>query len=277
MKLTIEKLFDQIHKVPQIPEVVRELIAQVNNPDFDFAEIAKNVEKEQVIAMKVLRLVNSAHFGFSRKFSSIDEAVVMLGMGQLKTLIIASGIVSSVSEIPGIDMKEFWADSFLTASYAKWLTDQKIPADSEMVYTAGLIRGLGIVLIHLADAKVANEIDQHVKAGENRAEYERKRLGFTSQEACAALCERWKFADELVDTIKKSADPLKDDEVSLPACAVYLGHYISQAKRDNQTEESIIQSIPLKAWQQLGFTQADLEQKIPEILAVESGLDGLVN
>ncbi len=46
MKLTIEKLFDQIHKVPQIPEVVRELIAQVNNPDFDFNAIANNVEKE---------------------------------------------------------------------------------------------------------------------------------------------------------------------------------------------------------------------------------------
>ncbi len=278
MKLTIEKLFDQIHKVPQIPEVVRELIAQVNNPDFDFNAIAKNVEKEQVIALKVLRLVNSAHFGLSRKIGSIDEAVVLLGMGQLKTLIIASGIVSSVSDIPGIDIKEFWADSFLTATYAKWLAEQAGLENSETVYTAGLLSGLGIILIHLAAPKVANEIDQHIKAGESRPDYERKRLGFTSEEACAALCERWQFARELVDTVRFAGDPLKADEESviLPACCVYLGRFISNAKRKGKTAEEIAASLPQEVWEKLGMNTNDLTDKIAELLALDSGLDGLV-
>ena len=278
MKLTIEKLFDQIHKVPQIPEVVRELIAQVNNPDFDFNAIAKNVEKEQVIALKVLRLVNSAHFGLSRKIGSIDEAVVLLGMGQLKTLVIASGIVSSVSDIPGIDIKEFWADSFLTATYAKWLAEQAGLENSETVYTAGLLSGLGIILIHLAAPKIANEIDQHVKAGELRSDYERKRLGFTSEEACAALCERWKFAQELVDTVRYAGDPLKaDEDTVLPACCVYLGRFISNAKRNGKTAEEIAALLPLNIWEKLGLDAEQREQKIAELLELDSGLDGLVD
>lgn len=278
MKLTIEKLFDQIHKVPQIPEVVRELIAQVNNPDFDFNAIAKNVEKEQVIALKVLRLVNSAHFGLSRKIGSIDEAVVLLGMGQLKTLVIASGIVSSVSDIPSIDIKEFWADSFLTATYAKWLAEQAGLENSETVYTAGLLSGLGIILIHLAAPKIANEIDQHVKAGELRSDYERKRLGFTSEEACAALCERWKFAQELVDTVRYAGDPLKADEATvLPACCVYLGRFISNAKRNGKTAEEIAALLPLNIWEKLGLDAEQREQKIAELLELDSGLDGLVD
>jgi len=277
MKLTLEKLFDQIHKVPQIPEVVRELIAQVNNPDFDFMAVAKNVEKEQVIALKVLRLVNSAHFGLSRKIGSIDDAVVLLGMGQLKTLIIASGIVSSVSDIPGINIKEFWADSFLTATYAKWLAEQAGLENSETVYTAGLLSGLGTILIHLADPKAANEIDQHVKAGESRPEFERKRIGFTSEEACAALCERWKFASELVDTVRQSGEPLSHDPVLPEACCVYLGRFITQAKRRGLTQEDMMADFPLDVWKKLGFSEEQLNEKLAELFTLESGLDGLAD
>ncbi|WP_198244685.1 HDOD domain-containing protein [methane-oxidizing endosymbiont of Gigantopelta aegis] len=277
MKLTLEKLFDQIHKVPQIPEVVRELIAQVNNPDFDFMAVAKNVEKEQVIALKVLRLVNSAHFGLSRKIGSIDEAVVLLGMGQLKTLVIASGIVSSVSDIPGINIKEFWADSFLTATYAKWLAEQAGLENSETVYTAGLLSGLGTILIHLADPKAANEIDQHVKAGESRPEFERKRIGFTSEEACAALCERWKFAPELVDTVRQSGEPLAYDPVLPEACCVYLGRFITQAKRHGLSQDEMMANFPLDVWKKLGFSEEQLSEKLTELLTLESGLDGLAD
>ncbi len=227
----------------------------------------------------MLRLVNSAHFGLSRKIGSIDEAVVLLGMGQLKSLIIASGIVSSVSDIPGVNIKEFWADSFLTATYAKWLAEQAGLENSETVYTAGLLSGLGIILIHLAAPKVANEIDQHVKAGELRSEYERKRLGFTSEKACAALCERWKFAQELVNTVRYSGEPLKadDDEVALMACCVYLGRFISNAKRNGKSAEEIAVEVPQDIWQKLGLDVNETEEKIAQILELESGLDGLVD
>ena len=74
--------------------------------------------------MKVLRLVNSAHFGLSQKIGSIDDAVVMLGMSKLKTLVIASGIVNSVPDITNFDVNESWANSFRTVTYAKWLAEE---------------------------------------------------------------------------------------------------------------------------------------------------------
>ena len=67
MKLQINQLFDQIHNIPQVPEVVRMLISQLNDPNTKFDDIAKNVEKEQVISLKILRLVNSAHFWSFKK------------------------------------------------------------------------------------------------------------------------------------------------------------------------------------------------------------------
>ncbi len=276
MKLTIEQLFEQIHKVPQIPEVVRILITQLNDPDFDFYEISKNVEKEQIISMKVLRLVNSAHFGLSRKIGSIDDAVVMLGMGQLKTLVIASGIVSAVPDIPNFNIKEFWADSFNTATYAKWLAEKCKLDNSDMVFTAGLISGLGNILIHLADRKVANEIEQHVKAGNDRSVYERKRLGFTSQDVSAELCRRWHFSEELTATIAQSGAPLNFDPVLMPACAVSIARYICESTHSQLSEEENLAAFPVKEWQALQLDALEIAENLKDILALDSGLKGLV-
>ncbi len=75
---TIDQLFDNIHHLPQVPDVVRELISQLNDPDIDMSAIATNVEQEPTISLKILRLVNSAHYGLSRKVSSINEALTFL-------------------------------------------------------------------------------------------------------------------------------------------------------------------------------------------------------
>lgn len=277
MKPKINQLFGQINNVPQVPEVVRMLITQLTDPNAKFDDIAKNVEKEQVISMKVLRLVNSAHFGLSKKIGSIDDAVVMLGLAKLKTLVIASGIVSSIPDIPNFSIKEFWAESFRTATYAKWLAEEVKLDNCDIVFTAGLISGLGTVLLYLGDSKAANEIDQHVNAGENRYEYEQKRLGFTTLEVSAELCSRWHFSKELVETIAESEAPLNANELSLSACAVYIARHFSELKNSEINEDDKLAHFPSKEWQQLGLEMDDIAKKLPEILALESGLDGLVD
>ncbi|OQW79952.1 MAG: signal transduction protein [Proteobacteria bacterium ST_bin11] len=276
MPTKMNQLFDQIHKIPQVPEVVRSIINQLNNPHADMLQIAKDVEKEQVIVLKILRLVNSAHFGLSRKIGSIDEAITMLGMNQLKTLVVASGIVSVVPQLENFDVKQSWRNSFRTAGYAKWFADQAGVA-ADIAYTAGLISNLGNILIHIASPSEANEIDQHVKNGNTRLEIEKRRLGYTSPEICAELCRRWKFAEELVETIEQSADPLATEPPSKLACAVFLAHAISDYQDQGLDENQILTSLPKQITESLGLTEQMLTEKIPAVLSAKSELDGLLD
>lgn len=276
MPTSINLLFDQIHKIPQIPEVVRTVINQLGNPNAELLDIAKNVEKEQVLVLKILRLVNSAHFGLSRKIGSIDEAITMLGLNQLKTLVIASGIVSVVPQLEHFDVKQSWRNSFRTAGHAKWLATQSGLA-ADIAYTAGLISNLGNILIHIGSPREANEIDQHVKAGSPRLETEKKRLGFTSQAVCAELCRRWKFADELIETIEQSAEPMVADTPHKLGCAVFLAHFISDCQDRGLDENQILASLPTRVSEQLGLSTQLLNQMIPEMLAAKSELDGLLD
>ncbi len=277
MKLEIQPLFDQIDNIPQIPEIVRILITQANDPNIDLKPIAINVEKDQVISVKVLRLVNSAYYGLPRKIGSIQQSLAFLGMNELKKLIVVSGLVSSINDIPGIDLDDFWIDNFRTATYAKWLADHTNLNDSNMIFTAGLISSLGKVLIHLDDATTAKKINSEVRAGINRPDSERQHLGFTHQEVCGELCRIWQFPDELINTVTKAGEPLSFNNISLASCAVYIARYISESSYSNKDQQTILAEFPHKEWQQLGLKEQDIAEKMTTLLALDTGLEGVLD
>ena len=275
MSPKMKKLFQQVHKVPQIPEVVQLLISQFNDPNIEIKNISSNVEKEQVISLKVLRLVNSAAFGLPRKIASIDEAVILLGMAKLRTLVIASGIVSSASKIDNFNTQEFWLESFCTANYAKWLANEA-NCNADITFTVGLISNLGRVLIHLGLEKEASEIEKRIKEGHTRSFIEKMRLGFTSQDVSAELCKLWKFSDELIIPVAQCAEPLLAEPISKIACAVYVARYLSDCKNSNMSIDEILQNFPFEVTKQLELSDAFMQEKLAEILALESELDGLL-
>lgn len=276
MATPMTQLFDQIQKLPQIPEVVRTLINQLNNPDAAVMDIAKNVEKEQVISLKILRLVNSAHFGLSRKVGSISDATTLLGMNQLKTLVIASGLVSAMPKIEGLDLKQFWNESFRSASYAKFFAEQAGEAD-DLAYTAGLLCSLGNLLIHIGMPAEASEIDQHFKGGkQSRTSLEINRLGYSSQAVCGELCRRWKFAPELIETIEQSDQPLATATPSKLACSVFLARFVSESLSQGKTAATIQGAFPLAEAAAIGIGEAAIAGKLAELLSIESKLDDLV-
>ena len=249
---TINQLFDNIHDLPQVPDVVSELISQVNNPKIDMGEIARNVEKEPTISLKILRLVNSAHYGLSRKVSSIGDALSFLGMSELKTLVIASGIVSSMPKINGIDSAAFWDMTFSKAFYAKAIA-QELNLNSDIAFTAGLLSNIGTTLIFLGDAHAGLEVEQHVKASSKmRYEFEQSRLGFTSADVAAELSRRWKFPDDLVSAIGGSAAPLAQGADSSVAAVIHIAEYLSV---NNGVDDDFMENFPSDVAERVGFTQ----------------------
>lgn len=272
--MQINQLFEQIHNVPRVPEIVRTLITQLDNPQTNFDEIAKNVEKEQIISLKVLRLVNSAHFGLSKKVGTIQDAVIMLGLHQLRILVVASGIVSSIPKIENFDIKQFWTNSFNTAIYSKWLATA-IKTGPDLAFTAGLISGLGNILIRLGAPDKAIEIDRQLSQNGTRQTIELSVLGFTGESVCSELCRRWNFSPELIDAIAHCGAPLDALEINKTASVVYLARFISECKSAGTTAEHILQAFPFQVASTIGLEEKFIVEKLPVILALESGLGGL--
>ncbi|WP_341218583.1 HDOD domain-containing protein [Neptunomonas phycophila] len=273
--MEIKELLNQTNKLPNVPEVVRELIQALNNPNVDYDQIAQKVSEDQTLSLKILRLVNSAHFGLSRKVSSIDEATVMLGMGQLKTLVIASGFAGSVKDVDGIDIKSFWAESFRVATLARWFADHTKQVEPDIAFTTGIIHNIGRLLLHLAQpnrAKAIQTLIDEQKVSRTKAELER--LGFTSEDAGQALLDMWKFPPDLGIAVKNYKAPLVSESPQPLSAVLHLASYMNDCIRESRKLEDVQEHFPRDIAALAGIN-SDIIDSLADTMKLESGLDGL--
>ncbi|WP_330221454.1 HDOD domain-containing protein [Marinomonas phaeophyticola] len=235
--MEIKDLLNQTSKLPNVPEVVRELIQALNSEKSNYSDISQKVSKDQTLTLKVLRLVNSAQFGLSRKVASLDEAIVLLGMDKLKTLVIASGFSGSASNVEGLDTKAFWQDSFQVATLAKWLASRTEKVNSDNAFTAGIIYNIGRLLLHLAEPNRAKAIQSLIEESKvSRTAAEMERLGFTSQDAGKALLNMWKFPEELSNAVQQYKKPLSYNPASPLSATLNLACYLNAAIKEEETQ-----------------------------------------
>jgi HD-like signal output (HDOD) protein len=95
----MERLFDSSKALPSIPRVMQEIFATLNKEDFEVDEITRPLQQDPAMSAKVLRMANSAHYCQQRAVSSVDDAVVVVGLDAIRTMVIASGLVGSFSII----------------------------------------------------------------------------------------------------------------------------------------------------------------------------------
>ncbi len=271
--MDINTLFDNIKNLPSVPEVVRELIVTLNDENASLTDLGKKVSQDQAISLKVLRMVNSPLHGLAQPCNSIEDSVVLLGSAKIKTLVIASGLVNSVEDTNGVDMKAFWTESFRVAAYAKHIAT-KINANPDVAFTAGLIHNIGSLLIAMSEPKIAAEIEEYVKSDKARDVVETNLLGFTHADVSAELARRWKFPEDLVATVEHQLTPLNSDPLNLESSALHLATHVS-AGAAKQTAVPVLSSMmPYKLLEKLEL-ELD-EDALEEILAIDMGLSEML-
>jgi HD-like signal output (HDOD) protein len=106
--MLIDDFFEQTQNMPMLPKVVQEVMQLLNADDGDVGTFVDKINHGQVLSTKILRISNSAYFGRSGKVSTIEEAISLIGLGRLNTLVVASGVTSAFTEVPNLDLKRFW-------------------------------------------------------------------------------------------------------------------------------------------------------------------------
>jgi len=275
--MQISALFDQIEQLPMVPEVVRTLIMQLNDPDIDLGSVASDVAKDQAISLKVLRIVNSAHFGLSRKISSIDEAVVMLGMAKLKNIVVASGLTGCVHHVVGMDMKKFWQESIYIAGIAKELAILTDESDPDTAFTAGLLSTIGCLLIVMGVPSQSILIKDKLEEGMTQYDAELEVLGFSSGNLASDLIEKWRFPNVLGDAIYAYQRPLQLDKDNALACILHLAQYLASEKVKNSDFDTIMANFPFEAANKVKLNHKLMECHLDGIFVEISGLDELLS
>lgn len=225
--MNIDTLFNEIHNLPSVPKVAQDLIQQFDNPSSSLDSVARNVERDPVIAAKVLRLANSARFKGARDSTSIEDATMRLGFNTLRTLVLASAMTGAFKVDSGYNLKAFWTHSFRVASICRLLAKQ-LGKDPDTAFTCGMMHNIGELLIQAGAPDYAAKLNkQPKKDATGRAADETVQLGFGYPEVGAELAKRWQLPKVIQQAIAYQGRPTQapaeaDDYPRIVAQAVAI-------------------------------------------------------
>lgn len=218
-------LLNHVDELPRLPKAVSELLETVNQEDASVAVISKKIGQDPLIGMRVLRLANSAHYRRSREVSSIEEAVIRLGIQTVKTLVIASAVIGALPSVEDIDVENFWGHTFEVAITAQELA-RHCGSATDTAFTCGIIHNIGDLLIALLEPGSASIIRAAVETGSDKGEIEQAQLGFESQELAALLAQSWKFSSVLIAGVKYQRSPQLAEPFSSYAALICLAYWV---------------------------------------------------
>lgn len=217
---SLDSFFESI-KLPSISEVARALIKTLNDENGSFMEVRNIIAQDPALSAKLLRLANSAQFGLPRGVGTLDDAIAMVGMSQVRTLALGACLNESFPALPGLDRQEFWKNSMACAGYTQWLASS-LSMDPQQAWLTGMMLRLGELLIGQAEPKTLLEIEKlpHLPGG--RWEREKRLVGFSEGQVTAELARRWNFPMQIVQALQRSSDPMTEQAFSRLGAVVHL-------------------------------------------------------
>ncbi len=193
------------YELPSFPSNVMKVLNMLQDPDESMTTIAEHIKTDPGMHVMVLKTVNSAAFGLTKKVSNIQHAVMLLGRARLETLILPLGVRKSLPKIdfPCINMRSFWLASARRACLADAIAAYLHPSTRNEAFTAGLLQDMGIPVIISSRQKEYCETFERWNLGkESRLDrLEQGDLGFDHQTVGALMAQEWNLPEYLINSI----------------------------------------------------------------------------
>lgn len=274
--MDIRSLIDQPHKLPTVPAVTLRLIASFSDEDVSLRQIAEQISADPALSAKLLRLANSAYFHLSRTVGSVEEALQMLGFVMVRNLVLGNGMAVAFRNTRGMDLQQFWRYNLFAASASRWLA-VKAGINSDLVFTVGLMHGIGQLQMHVAAPQAVLPLDKKMSVLDaGRAALEKEALGFHYGDVAAELARLWNFPAAIVLALGQVPDPPDTPECSEAAGCVHVGAWAARHALVATSTELHQASFPLAVAQRLGLSWELLEQQMPPVTELSLGLDDLL-
>ncbi|MFC1692006.1 HDOD domain-containing protein [Candidatus Latescibacterota bacterium] len=193
------------YELPSFPSAVMSILTALRNPDFSMKEVAKQLEGDPGLHVKVLKTVNSAAFGLTTRVSNVHHAVTLLGRSRLETIVLSQAVNSTLPkvEMPFFDMRQFWLISAQRASLARVLANQLHPATQVESFTTGLLLDMALPILVVVRPKEYKMIFErwNIDKSVDLSEIEKDVLGYDHSFAGALIAENWDLPEYLIRAI----------------------------------------------------------------------------
>ena len=193
-------------KLPSFPQVAAKLLEVSKDETASLADLAKIVETDPGISVRVLEIVNSAMYGLGRKVTALSEAVVFLGLDEIKKLAIGMTVFEKMfksGHTKQFDRLLFWRHCLCVAVLSMEIAKETGYPDPEEAYIAGLLHDIGKIFLDIQGRMNYGEfIQKLLTSTEPVIEKERSIIGLGHDDVGAFFCSMWNLPEKLTMAVK---------------------------------------------------------------------------
>ena len=185
-------------KLPSLPEVAVRVIELTGDENLVMQELASVIEKDQGLATRILKTVNSAFYGLPKQCSTLTHAQSLMGLDAIKTLALGFSLLSGLKEDPEseFDYERYWRRAVYSAVAAKAVAIMVRNGDAEEAFLGGLLQDIGMIAMCKA---LGDEYAELVRScGEDHRGLVKKELAeyeLQHPDVGAMLAQRWKLPE----------------------------------------------------------------------------------
>jgi len=238
--------------LPTPPETYRRLDEALNAPATSIDNISEIVMEDAALCLKVLRIVNSAEFGVARRIATPAEAVQILGVEILRSLMLGVQAFKfyESAEPKSLSMTQLWNHSLKVAIGARKLArlENLTPEQSEEAFVAGLFHDIGkLVLAANADAEYVSGMKRSHAEGISMIQMEREIFGATHADIGAYLLGLWGMPDSVIEAVELHHSVEAGHEKCFsPLLAVHIAQcFDSETNRISELNDDYLKQIGL--------------------------------
>ena len=239
-------------ELPTLPIIATKLLALTAQEETTLTDIANLVTQDMALTTKILRVANSSFYSFPQKISSINQAVSILGLNAVRSLVLSFSFLS-LGRSPKnslFDFERFWERSLVEAAAAKLILEQVANADAEEAFTCGLLQNIGQLALASTLPQEYNQVLQHILSGKDgqntdanteENDLELEVIGMTHADVGYEVAKVWGFPESLLLPIKYHHLPQAYQGNSLGVKqtirASYLAHLLAKLFYSDNPEQ----------------------------------------
>jgi HD-like signal output (HDOD) protein len=240
-------------KLPEVPSLVFELNEIIADPMSSSGDIAEVVNKSPSLAAILLKIVNSAFYGFRSKIDSIARAVLMLGSKEVSNLALGITIMETFKEIPKkmLDVASFMEHSLACGIVARIIAGHSAIAHSEQLFVSGMLHDIGRLILckYFPKLTIATLADAYQSA-QPLLSSELSLMRCTHMQIGKKLLKKWRLPYILENNIYYHHNPSSSPSPET-ASAVQLADIIVHGLGFGNSGEQVVPTFDHKAWEKM--------------------------
>ena len=199
-----------IRELPTFPTIALEVMRLASDSDSSATELARIISKDPALSARILRVANSPFYGFSRKISTVEWAIVALGFEALRETVLSLTLIDLFKGPPlkRFDPRKFWKHSVDTAAAARSLAREvkyRLPGEA---YAVGLLHDVGTLVLYRFFSEDFEEIQRLIYEEKLQLlQAEAVVIGTSHAEVGAWIADKWNFPQYFAEAIQFHHNP----------------------------------------------------------------------